>query len=140
MNDLDDRLLGQLRWNDELGSWISEIIFRPDQRIEVFVDFDPDSEVPEAALSRARRWLERVQQREPAYRRWSASRLQAGRWNKDEPMTVDEIYRLLRLATLECATDGTARLYWDDEDVLFHGHGIITRLDAAGECVEVRMQ
>jgi hypothetical protein len=94
----------------------------------------------EARLVQAREWLLRLREGEPEYRGWSAQRLVDGRWNKDEPMTAEGIGHLLRLLSIECESDGSARLYREDEDMLFCGHGIYTKLDARGDCVQVRMQ
>ena len=62
-----------------------------------------------------------------------------GRWNKDEPMTAADIAGLLRLLSVVCAPNGTAELFWGDDDRLFYGHSIGTRLGASGEYVEVKM-
>jgi hypothetical protein len=55
-------------------------------------------------------------------------------------MTAEDIGKLLRLLSIECESDGSARLYWHDEDVLFYGHGFYTQFAPSGECVEVCMQ
>jgi len=126
---LDDETLGRMRWDDELDFWIGEVKLRPGLRIEVFVEFYEESDVLEEALARARQWLTRVRAREWEYRQWAAVRLLDRRWNKDEPMTAVVIAELLQVASLECASDGTARLYWDDDDVLFYGHGLYSQLE-----------
>jgi hypothetical protein len=137
---LEDATLGRLTWDQEMDWWVGELELFPGHRIELFVDFNVEQESQDAVLSQARWWLARVRQRESEYRAWSAEQLVAGRWNKDEPMTAADIEMLLRLASLECSSDGSARVYWDDEDLLFYGHGIYTQLNVSGECMEVRMQ
>lgn len=137
---LSDPVLGRLLWDEEMGWWIGETELFPSQRIELFIDFDRERESREAVLSKARVWIARVRQREPEYRRWAAGQLVGGRWNLDEPMTAADIEGLLRLLSMVCASDGSAQMYWDDEDVLYYGHGFYTQLAPDGECVEVRMQ
>jgi len=88
-------------------------------------------------LAQARAWVDRVRQRASEYRAWTAARSLEGRWNLGEPMTIEDVHRLLRLLSIVCETDGSARLYWDDQDVLFGGHGFSTRLSPAGECIEL---
>jgi hypothetical protein len=136
---LEDLVLGRLAWDEEMDWWVGELDLFPGHQIEVFVEFYEEAGSREVVVSRAREWVARVRRREPEYRAWSAARLVEGRWNQDEPMTAADIERLLRLASLECSSDGSARVYWEDEDVLFYGHGFYTQLDAGGECVETAM-
>jgi hypothetical protein len=110
----------------------------PGHWIEVFIDFDRNSDSQEAVLSQTRAWVARVRQYEPEYRRWIADQVVEDRWDTDEPMTAGDIERLLRVASLECAADGSARVYWDDNDVLYDGQGFFTQLDAKGTCLKVR--
>jgi hypothetical protein len=137
---LEDDVLGRLVWDEEMDWWVGEVDLFPGHRIEVFIEFDEENDSRDVVLFQAREWVGRLRRQEPAYRAWAAERLLEGRWNKDEPMTATEIEQLLSLASLECSSDGAARLYWDDEDVLFYGHGIYTQHAAEGSCVELRMQ
>jgi hypothetical protein len=137
---LKDSVLGNLAWDEEMNWWVGEPDLFPGHRIEVFIEFDEEEDSRDMVVSQAREWNTRLRQREQEYREWSAGRLVDGRWNKDEPMTAQDIQDLLRLASIECSSDGSAQVYWDDEDVLFYGHGIYTQLGAGGECIEVRMQ
>jgi hypothetical protein len=91
-------------------------------------------------LSCVRAGLERIRSKGPEYRRWTAEEVVDDRWNSEEPMTVEEIAELLRLASIDFHSDGGAALYWDDQDRLYGGHNLITELDAEGRCTEVRME
>jgi hypothetical protein len=135
---LFDPILGPLTWDEAMGSWFGEVELFPGHRIEVFIDFDKNCDSQEAVLLQAREWVARIRQHEPEYRRWVADQVVEGRWNTDEPMTTGDIERLLRVASLVCAPDGSAQVYWDDDDVLYYGHGFYTQLDAGGACVEIR--
>jgi hypothetical protein len=136
---LDDPILGHLKWYEDDDQWVAEVNFAPDHPIEVIVEFHEGEDDQRVVLAQAREWLARVGRREPEYRAWSAKQLLDGRWNKDEPMTLADIVGLLCLLSIVCAPDGTAELFWDDDDRLFYGHSIGTRLGADGECVEVEM-
>jgi hypothetical protein len=137
--DIEDRTLGQLKWYDDDDQWVAEVEFAPDHSIEVIVEFHEGGNDEAVVLDQARRWLARVRQRELEYRAWSAGQLVDGRWNKDELMTPADIAGLLRLLSVVCAPDGTAELFWGDDDRLFYGHSICTRLGTCGEYVEVKM-
>src|SRR5687768_14806512 len=136
---LDDPVLGGLTWDDTMDWWAGELELVPGHSIEVFVSFEAETDSRDAVLAQAREWVARVRRREPEYRTWTAAQLVDGRWNLEEAMTAADIRELLRPASLECAADGSARLYWEDEDVLFFGHGFYTQVDAGGECVDMGM-
>jgi hypothetical protein len=136
---LNDPVLGRMSWNAERDSLSGEVDLLAGQRIDVLVFCNEEVDVLADVLSRARQWLERVRRRDSEYRQWAAERLVHTRWNKDEPMTARDICELLQVATLECNSDGTACVYWDDNDLLFYGNNLYSRLDASGECIEVAM-
>lgn len=137
--DLDDPVLGRLKWYGDREAWVGEVDLNPDHPIEVITEFREGEDDQAAVLAQARRWLERVCQREPEYRAWSADRLVGGRWNKHEPMTAADIAGLLCLLSIVCAPDGTAQVFWDDDDRLFYGHSIGTQLGVDGKCIKVEM-
>jgi hypothetical protein len=120
-----------------MGSWCGEVELFPGHQIEVIIDFDRSHDSKATVLSQARAWVARVRRHEPEYRRWVADQVEEERRNTDEPMIADDIERLLRVATLECASDGSARVYWEDDDVLYDGLGFYTQLDAKGTCVGI---
>ena len=138
-DDLDDPTLGHLKWYEGDGQWVAETDLGPDHPIEVIVEHHEGEDDQDITLAQAREWMARVRRREPEYRAWSAERLAGARWNTDEPMTADDIAGLLCLLSIVCAPDGTAQLFWDDDDRLFYGHSINTQLGSDGECVEVGM-
>ncbi len=135
--DIDDPVLGRLKWHEGEDAWFAEVELAPGHLIEVAVEFREDEDDEVTMLGQARRWLARVRQREVEYRAWTAGKLVNGRWNTDEPMTTGDITELLGLLSVVCFPDGTAELFWDDDDRLVYGHGIGTLLGADGECVEI---
>jgi hypothetical protein len=137
--DIDDPALGHLKWygDEDPGLWIAKVEIAPDHPIEVHVEIRKDENDEAAVLEQARHWLARVRQREPEYRAWTAGELVDGRWNTAEPMTVADIAELLCLLSVVCFPDGTAELFWDDDDRLFYSHSIGTRIGADGECVDI---
>jgi hypothetical protein len=137
---MDDPVLGRLEWDDRLQWWVGSIALEAGHEIDVFVVPDCTSAEPAAEVGLARRSFARVQQREPEYRQWSAAQLLTKRWNTEEPMTAADIANLLRVASLEFGPNGVTRIFWNDEDVLFGGHNVVTDLDAFGNCVASMMQ
>lgn len=137
--DIHDPLLGHLVWDNGLQWWVVELDLRPGQAIEIFADYEEDLE-PRQMVDQAQLWFERLCQREPEYRHWTAERLIDRRWNDEVPMTIEDITDLLSAASLEVSCNGTAKISWDDEDELFAGHNIITSLSANGTCIEAGMQ
>src|SRR2546430_2415155 len=97
---INDPVLGHLDWDERLDWWVGSIEFAPGHQIEVFVVHDYDIE-PAQEIALARQGLVRAREREAEYRRWAAAQLHGKRWNTDEPMTVEDIAELLRVASLE---------------------------------------
>lgn len=137
---IDDPLLGHLNWDKEFNWWTGEVEINPGLRIGVTVEADPAASSPDNVLALARTWIERLQDHEDAYARWTAEQLVDSRWNKDKPMSLDDIIGVLEISAVECFPDGTANVLWEDEDMLFFGHGISTQIDAAGNCTRVEVQ
>jgi hypothetical protein len=137
---INDPLLGHLEWDDKLYWWVGEIDLRPSHRIEVFIDYELEEGAEAEVLAKAHQGLERLRQRELDYREWTANHLIDRRWNKDEPMTVQDLVELLEVASIQFFPDGRARIYWNDDDVLFGGHNVTTNINARGECVSAGME
>jgi hypothetical protein len=137
---VDDPTLGHLTWDKEFNWWTGAVELEPGQKVGLTVEADPAAASPEDALAKARGWVERLRDREDEYTRWTAEHVLDARWNKDREMTLDDIIDLLELASVECFPDGTATILWEDGNTLFFGHGIVTHLDAAGNCVKVEVQ
>jgi hypothetical protein len=134
---VDDPVFGRLEWDEKLDWWVGSIEFAPGHDVDVFVNPDLDGQ-PSTAITAARRVLARFREREPEYRRWSADQLHAERWNTDEPMTKDDIAKLLRVARLEFRSDGGLQIYWNDQDRLFWGHNVVTDVGPDGEMYGIR--
>jgi hypothetical protein len=136
---VEDPVFGRLDWDDGLEWWTGTIEFAG-HPVEVFVGHDPDVGTPEDEIAAARGNLARVREREAEYRRWSAEQLYPKRWNADDGMTLAELVALLRVASLEFKPDGTTDIYWDDDEVLYCGHNVITEVASDGTCVSAGMQ
>lgn len=134
---INDPTLGRLAWDKEYRWWTGEVQLQPDRPVGLTVEADPDAADPEGVLAKARAWLDRIREREADYTAWTAARLIETRFNTDEPMTAADIVRLISVTAVECFPDGTACITWEDNEVLFFGHGIVTHLDAAGSCTRV---
>lgn len=140
-NPADHNVLGSLTWDERLQWWISEVDLLPNHPIEIFISPEsgtPDD--PEAFLASVRFGLERIRHNYDHYRHWTAVQLMDRRWDQEEPMTVQEISDILRLASIDFHPDGGAGLYWDDQDRFFGGHNLITEVDKDGQCLELRME
>jgi hypothetical protein len=139
MKVIHDQVLGALDAQDD-ECLFGDLDFKEGQRISISIDFFPEEDALEEVLSRARQVLALVKKREMEYRQWTADRLVDRRWNREEPMTAEDITGLLLLASLDIRRDGQVWLYWNDHDVLFAGHNVVTELNADGECVQAGMQ
>ncbi|HJZ56839.1 MAG TPA: DUF2262 domain-containing protein [Gemmataceae bacterium] len=137
---INDPTLGHLAWDKEFNWWTGAVELQPGQRVGLTVEADPAAPDQRQAVALARKWLDRLRENELDYTRWTAEHLLDVRWNKEQPMTLDDIIGLIELGSVECFPDGTANILWEDEDVLFFGHGILTNLDANGRCVRVEIQ
>src|SRR5262249_27259665 len=107
---IDDPLLGRLEWEDKLYWWVGEIDLRPSHRIEIFIVSDLKEGSEAEVRAKAHQGLERLRQRELDYREWTANHLIDRRWNKDEPMTVQDLVELLEVASITCYPDGSATI------------------------------
>jgi hypothetical protein len=133
-----DAVLGSLHWDDQLQWWIGKVDLMAGRSIEIFIS--PEDDAPEPVLTRVRIALERIRSKDLEYRRWTAEQVMDGRWNSEEPMTLEEITALLQLASIDFHCDGGAGLYWDDQDRLYWGHNLVTEVDRDGRCTDVRME
>jgi len=137
---LEDPVLGRFEWDAEWDCWAGVLDLSPGCQFVLLIDFNKYTDNWEVVVAQAREWVDRVRQREPEYRAWSAARLVGDHWIKNESKTVADVERILRLEFLDCRTTGDAWLRWaDDRYQLSEGYGIFTRLDSDGECVEVRL-
>lgn len=136
---VDGTVFGRLNWEERLDWWVGSVEFAPGHRIDIFVIHDVDAGQPADEIAAARRRFVQVREREPEYRRWSASQLLAGRWNTEAPMAAADIAGLLRVASLEFECGGV-RIFWDDQDKLFGGHNVVTDIGPDGECMASGMQ
>jgi hypothetical protein len=137
---IDDPVLGRLTWDADFAWWAGEVEFRPGQRIGLVAGADSQSGDRAKPLAQARAWLDRLREREPEYRAWVARQLAPMRPERDRPMTADEITALIRVASVETFPDGSAEVCWEDDQVLFGGHGIVTRIDPSGACEKVGIE
>jgi hypothetical protein len=134
---LEDPVLGRLTSDEAVGWWFGGVELFPGSPIAVYIYFGGEAASRDAVLSRGREWVARLRQREPEYRAWSAARLVGGHLNEDDPRTAADVERLLRPASLLCAPDGSAWVYWDDQDALFYDCALYTQLAPDGGCAEV---
>jgi hypothetical protein len=137
---IDDPVLGRLTWDADFSWWTGQVEFRPGQKVGLVAGADPQSADRAKALALAKEWLDRLREREPEYRAWVARQVLHMRRNRQQPMTTDDVAALIRVGSLETFADGTAEVCWDDDEALFGGHGILTRIDTAGVCGKVQIQ
>lgn len=137
---IDDPQLGHLKWDKEFNWWTGEVELAPGLNVGLTVEADATATSSDKVLAAARAWVVRIREREDEYARWTAEHILDTRWNKEKPMTLDDIIGVLEVSSVECFPDGTASVLWEDDNVLFFGHGISTHLDVAGECAKVEVQ
>jgi hypothetical protein len=137
---IDDPVLGRLTWDADFAWWTGEVEFRPGQKIGLVAGADPPGGDRARPLAQAREWLDRLRGREPEYRASVARQLARLRLDGQRPMTADDVAALIRVASVETFPDGSAEVCWEDDEVLFGGHGIVTRIDASGACGKVEIQ
>jgi hypothetical protein len=137
---INDPVLGRLTWDADFAWWAGEVEFRPGHRVGLVAGADSANGDRARPLAQARAWLDRLREREPEYRTWVARHLTRMRPDRQKEMTAEEVAGLIRVASVETFPDGSAEVCWEDDQVLFDGHGIITRIDPAGACEKVEIQ
>src|SRR5262245_37434402 len=137
---LVEATLGRLEWDEGMGWWVGEVELKPGLSIAIFIDHDMEGGDVPAELAEARRRLDEVRRREAEYKLWTGNQLLDNRWNDDEPMGAEDIANLLEVASLLFRADGSVTIYWEDNNILFAGHNVVTELDAACECIGAGME
>jgi hypothetical protein len=137
MTEPIDAVLARLVWTE--GCAETRVELRPGVWIDLLVWYDEPDRTQAERLQCARSWLTALDAKEEAYRRWSADQMAGDNWS-DPPLTADEIFALLTVASLNVFDDGRADVYWNDQDELYWGHNVVTRLGRKGECIEVAME
>lgn len=132
-----DAVLARLEWSDDCG--VARVELRPGVWVDFLVWVDDEDVSREERVWRAGLALARLDARESDYRLWSAEHLVGNNWS-DPPLTVDDIFELITVASLNVFDDGRADVYWDDQEELFGGHNVVTRLDRDGRPVAVEME
>jgi uncharacterized protein (TIGR03067 family) len=127
---IQDRLLGQLTWDDDFDWWETCVELRPGLTIDFHVE--PGDDADDAAVVAAGRdffrWLRR---HERAARRFAAGELldtYNGSWNHGEPISARTFAGRTTLENVGLDPEGGADLYYADGD-LFWGHTIIVSVD-----------
>jgi hypothetical protein len=136
---IDDPVFGRLEWDgDDL---VGEIEYRPSHLVALFFNLASNySGTLAAFLTRARQAYHRFRSREGLYRRRSGAELNATRWNVEDNFTEEDVANLLIVATLEFQADGEMHVYWNDSDILYGGHNVITVIDRYGRYISAGMQ
>jgi hypothetical protein len=108
--------------------------------VTLMLVFDPDEQQVADVITRAHVALARFRQREREYRMWTAAQLNKKRWNDEDDWADEDIANMLMIATFEFNGEGQLDIYWDDSELLFWGHNLLTIIDPDGEPVSAGMQ
>jgi hypothetical protein len=123
-----DELLGELRWNDLVDWYESEVEVFGSQKIWVSVKVGSDG--PDAAIEQARRDLPKVLANESSYRRAAAAALidiHNTYWSEENCIDVQTFTGRMKLKRILFYVIYT-ELWYDDGD-LFGGHTIYVEID-----------
>ena len=135
---INDPVFGRLVWDDE-WTLLGEIECGHGHRVPVLLFIDPDHVAPVDLVRDAREALLRFRRDERRYRLLSGAALNKRRWNDEVVMTDEDVANLLLIATLEFQDDGRLAVFWNDDDHLFAGHNVVTRIDADGTFLDAHM-
>ena len=132
---LHDDVLGTLIWNDKLDWWEGQVELAPSHAIGLSIGVEEEEGDPSPEeIEQARRILFRLREREPEARIVAAEELldiYNDQWNEDEPLDEEEFMARLTLDDLSVAADGSAELFYRDDN-LFAGHTVLVTVGVDG--------
>jgi hypothetical protein len=131
-----DPLFGTLFWNEQVRWWEGVVTLAPGHRVTV--SFIPDSDDLDPLLAYVKPLFAAIRADDFPLRRAAAKALldvYNDEWNDDDPIEAEEFIDRILLDALVYYDDGSAELYYDDDD-LFLGHVILVRLDDRGRVTE----
>ena len=127
---IQDPVLGQLTWNDNLDWWEGQVELRPD--LKVMLHIEPGEERGDAEIAAAgRQLLAWVREHEPRAREFAAAELldtHNDHWNDEQPISAGMFVDNMTLESISCYSGGSVELLYHDGD-LFWGHCIIVSTD-----------
>jgi len=126
---IHDEMFGELRWDDRVDWYESEVGISGGRRIRVSIKVGDDG--PHAAIEQARRDFLTVLANEPSYRKQTAGALidaHNNHWNDGGKTDIDGFMARMTLESIVFHVI-CAELCYDDGD-LFWGHSIYTSLDS----------
>jgi hypothetical protein len=132
---LEDPDLGKLTWEEDLQWWRGEMDWASGHPISVAVSCVEKEEI-QILLPQARRAFAWVREHE-AHARLCAARelldLYNSTWReKEEPISLQEFARRIKLVEIGIRSEGATELWYDDGD-LFAGHQIAVKFDPEGK-------
>lgn len=130
----EDEVLGPLTWDDQLDWWAGRAELAPGHRIGLSLTVEHEDPLSEAEIATARRVLLHLREHEPEARIVAAEELldiYNAEWNEGEPLDEEEFMSRLTLDDLNIAPDGSAELFYRDDD-LFAGHTVLVSIGADG--------
>lgn len=133
---IQDDLLGSLTWNGDLDWWEGRVQLAPGHplRLSLSVEVEDADIVPVNEIAHARRILLFLREHEPEARLVAADELLEiynAEWNEGDPLEEEEFMERLTLDDVNIAPDGSAELFYQDDD-LFAGHTVLVTVDAQG--------
>ena len=132
---IHDDVLGTLTWNGQLDWWEGRVELAPGHAIGLSLGVEEEESAPsEEETAQARRLLLRLREHEPEARIVAAEELldiYNDEWNDDEPLEEEEFMARLTLDDLSIAADGSAELFYRDDN-LFAGHTVLVTVGADG--------
>lgn len=130
---VNDVQLGPLEWEPSCGWWSGFLKPSDNQQVELHISTPANDEL--TITDQARRALSKVMNADQLLRQKACDELLAihnDSWNEAEPIDAETFKRRLRLESVSIYPDGSAEIYYGDDD-MFWGHVIIVSMSAAGE-------
>lgn len=132
-----DDMLGALVWNSDLDWWEGRVDMLPGHSVSISltVEDDEDSATDiDALIQHGRRIVAFIREHEPEARLVAADELldiYNQEWNDGKPLDEEEFMDRLAIDDVNVADDGSAELFYKDDD-LFAGHTVVVTIDTAG--------
>lgn len=132
---LSDEQFGTLNWDNRLEWWGGTLALYQHPEVELYINAPCLHEGDTTITDEVRQAFKICLESEQKARQKACDQLLSihnEHWNEDAPTSAEEFKRRLIFDTIILYPDGSAEIYFEDDD-LFWGHVIIVSMTESGE-------